>query len=1063
MGANLRPPPNNGPPCFRICGQIVHRYGTLYPGRDSNPCFNQLYIIDGASSLNMRMQNNSSQALNTRIVEQIQDLMDNVSPYAAAYKNMAAVEREECENAQRENRVPSVVSMIFHPGRDKRRYNAALHDEVAAVFVGEDGAPPGSRDIVVYPRDAPLRQIHSSSSHIDPMTYPLFFPLGDPGWELNLHHNSEFATAQRDRITQLQYYIYRIAIRPDFSPIHYGAKLFQQMLVDAYVKVEGARLDYIRNNQTKLRAESYQGLRDHLNNEAERRDLQAGKVVVLPSTFPGSPRNMHQLYFDAMALVAKIGKPDLFLTFTCNPKWPEIVQNLLPGQAPCDRPDLVSRVFRLKLEALKQDIFKHGVLGRTIAHVYVVEFQKRGLPHVHMLIHLADVCKLRNVEDIDNFISAQIPDEDEEPELYEIVSRCMIHGPCGHLNNSSPCMVEGKCSKDFPKRFNTETVMNRNGYPEYYRPDNGRTVRKGNVELDNRSVVPYNPLLCKKYNAHINLEACVSIKSVKYLYKYIYKGHDAAYIEFNERIHHDEIKTFVDTRYVSAPEAMWRLSENKMHDNSHSVYRLPVHLPDEQQIFFLEGQEELALDRGESQHTKLTAWFTLNSHCAHVRDFLYSDIPYHFVFNDKDKKWVDRKRSVKLVSRMYTAHIREGERYFLRVLLLHIRGATSFEYLRTYEGTVYETFREACLARGLLQDDEIWRNTLYEAVHQVSPYQIRKTFAFILVHGEANNPKELWNQFKDPMMEDFLHQNLGQHQAEQAALGKIDSILSQFGKSLIDFDLPPLDERPVEELPDIAQMREEATSVRPLLNPEQLNAVDTILNSLYNSNGNINARIFFIDGPGGTGKTFCYNYLINEVVPRGFKVSTCAWTGIAATLLKGGKTIHSLFKLPVPVLDNCTCNITPTSNHAAFLREKNIIYMNEASMIPKYALEAIDKMFRDICNSNVPFAGKVIVLGGDFRQTLPVVKRGTATDVVEVSLKHSHLWRLTQTIRLHRNMRAGPGEEEFAEYLLQLGDGRLPTKQVDPYQGSIEIPARSVLPKQGNIITTILTILMKQK
>lgn len=236
---------------------------------------------------------------------------------------------------------------------------------------------------------------------------------------------------------------------------------------------------------------------------------------------------MHQLYFDAMALVAKIGKPDLFLTFTCNPKWPEIVQNLLPGQAPCDRPNLVSRVFRLKLEALKQDIFKHGVLGRTIAHVYVVEFQKRGLPHVHMLIHLADVCKLRNVEDIDNFISAQIPDKDEEPELYEIVSRCMIHGPCGHLNNSSPCMVEGKCSKDFPKRFNTETVMNRNGYPEYYRPDNGRTVRKGNVELDNRSVVPYNPLLCKKYNAHINLEACVSIKSVKYLYKYIYKGHDA--------------------------------------------------------------------------------------------------------------------------------------------------------------------------------------------------------------------------------------------------------------------------------------------------------------------------------------------------------------------------------------------------------------------------------------------------------------------------------------------------------------------------------------------------------
>ncbi|XP_057310254.1 uncharacterized protein LOC130648233 [Hydractinia symbiolongicarpus] len=146
----------------------------------------------------------------------------------------------------------------------------------------------------------------------------------------------------------------------------------------------------------------------------------------------------------------------------------------------------------------------------------------------------------------------------------------------------------------------------------YHRPDNGRTVRIRNLDVDNRWVVPYNPFLCKKYMAHINLEACVSIKSVKYLYKYIYKGYDTAHIEINERIDHDEVTTFLDARYVSAPEATWRLCEFPMHTQSHSIIRLPVHLPNHQQVFFREGNEAVAADRAENSKTMLTAWFQLN-------------------------------------------------------------------------------------------------------------------------------------------------------------------------------------------------------------------------------------------------------------------------------------------------------------------------------------------------------------------------------------------------------------------------------------------------------------------
>ncbi|XP_057297109.1 uncharacterized protein LOC130626007 [Hydractinia symbiolongicarpus] len=361
LSANIRPPPGRGPPCFRI--YVVN------------------YFTEAAAALNMRIENPTHAHCNRETTQIIQDVLNWDSPYAAAYSNMAEVEREETARAAAENRQPSV--------------------EVAAIFVGNDGAPPAARDIVVYPRNQPLRQIPYTSCNIDPMVYPILFPRGEPGWDPNMAHVRKHATRVRNRLTQLEYYIYRIAIRREFSALHLAGKLFQQFLVDAYVKVEGQRLAFIRLNQNQLRAESYQGLLDYIQNAADQRNLQAGNVVVLPSTFSGSPRNMHQLYLDAMALVSQKGKPDLFLTFTCNPKWPEIVTNLLPGQSASDRPDLVARVFKSKILALKKDL-KDSVLGVLCAHVDVIEFQKRGLPHVHMLLHLHNEFKLQNADDIDS-------------------------------------------------------------------------------------------------------------------------------------------------------------------------------------------------------------------------------------------------------------------------------------------------------------------------------------------------------------------------------------------------------------------------------------------------------------------------------------------------------------------------------------------------------------------------------------------------------------------------------------------------------------------------------------
>ena len=155
----------------------------------------------------------------------------------------------------------------------------------------------------------------------------------------------------------LHYLNYKLSVRQFFSSLFYGKKLFQQYAVDAYVKIEGQRLAFIRNNQNKLRSEQYDVLHEHVINLGNDHNVRPGHVVVLPSTYVGSPRALKENFEDSMAIIKKYGKPDLFITFTCNPKWGEITENLYPGQTANDRPDLVIQVFKLKLNNLFNYIF----------------------------------------------------------------------------------------------------------------------------------------------------------------------------------------------------------------------------------------------------------------------------------------------------------------------------------------------------------------------------------------------------------------------------------------------------------------------------------------------------------------------------------------------------------------------------------------------------------------------------------------------------------------------------------------------------------------------------------
>ena len=182
-----------------------------------------------------------------------------------------------------------------------------------------------------------------------------------------------------------------------------------------------------------------------------------------------------------------------------NPRWPEILGSLRQGQQPSDRYDVVCRVFRLKFADLLSDI-RSGALGKQIAFMYTVEWQKRGLPHVHMLVWLAAEDKMRSPSDYDQVVCAEFPDVVVEPELHALVMDHMVHVPCVGFNDRAPCIVDGKCTKRYPRKMQYETVEDGDGYPLYRRRCRRRyAYPKGGMLVDDRNVVPYNRALLHRW------------------------------------------------------------------------------------------------------------------------------------------------------------------------------------------------------------------------------------------------------------------------------------------------------------------------------------------------------------------------------------------------------------------------------------------------------------------------------------------------------------------------------------------------------------------------------------
>nr|XP_043627847.1 uncharacterized protein LOC122599407 [Erigeron canadensis] len=748
--------------------------GSLLPAEGDQPKFSQLYIFDSeneeanrerAVSSGTKTSRPAKNELKRDTINILKIMLDGCNPLVKSFRMVRdCVKDNEWQDVS--------LKLIANRNKDGRIYNLPTTSEVAGLIIGDIDSVLDSRDIILRKQSGGLQRISELHPSYLALQYPLIFPFGEDGYRLGIKHRgiAQDSNKPRTKLTMREFFCYTIQDRPgEYSLLLHAQKLFHQFVVDSYTMVEADRLSYVKGNQKKLRTDTFQNLTTNVENGTTDAS-STGKRILLPSSFTGGSRYMMQKYLDAMAICKSVGYPDLFITVTCNPNWPEIYRCLVDKNlTPEDRPDIIARMFKIKLDEIINDFVKEKFFGEVQAVIYTVEFQKRGLPHAHICLFLAVANKFPRATDVDKYISAEIPNKKEDPELYALVKQFMMHGPCGDDNPNCPCMVRGKCTKNFPKKWKDETAVDSEGYPVYRRRNTGNTLEKNGVLLDNGMVVPYNATLLRRYQCHINVEWCNQSGSIKYLFKYINKGPDRVtstvyqtntdQTTTDKNKPKDEVNNYLDCRYVSAFEACWRIFSFDIHYRHPPVEILPFHKENEQSIVY-DDQAQLCdvVSNLTVKRSMFLEWMKLNAEDSFARTLKYVQIPQFYVWIRKTRKW--QRRTVEghgSIGRISYVPSSLGDVYYLKILLNHVVGPKSFKELLTVNGRICKSYKEACFKMGLLDDDKEYVDAILEASHWATASYLRTFFVQLLLSTSVARPDDLWNKTCKVLSEDILH------------------------------------------------------------------------------------------------------------------------------------------------------------------------------------------------------------------------------------------------------------------------------------------------------------------
>jgi hypothetical protein len=453
-----------GPSFIKIQGRVYHR---LLDSRFQGQV--RFLIYDAAAG----RQAADEQQLNRRCVRTLRNFFGEHNPHFKALMQFATSANEH--NTQ---------NISVHLSRHHQV------DEVAALVPSHAYEQQNPKVIVVYNKTNRQPEfIDDDNPLYEPLSYPILFPTGEPGWTRARNKQLPLLRYLRTRLLMPDRSLSKPSENRVLNRFDVLPRLGQVYFVDGVSRMLDEQLQWVATHQADIHAQDFDNTR-----------------TIVPESIHGSYRHRRALTLNALTLLTKYGKPTIFLTLTCNPRWEEIVTELLPGQTAYDRPALTARVFNCKLRILLDFLRNGNLFGPVEYEVRVIEFQQRGLPHCHLVMRFKQrslEAAMPDCEWIDAFINATIPEENDDAELHNLVTEHMVH------HHKHICTGDdGTCSRGFPKPMASHTSIDSHGYPQYRRPT-----------MQDTMVVPYNPTILRLWRGHANLEYAATVNIVLYLYK----------------------------------------------------------------------------------------------------------------------------------------------------------------------------------------------------------------------------------------------------------------------------------------------------------------------------------------------------------------------------------------------------------------------------------------------------------------------------------------------------------------------------------------------------------------
>ena len=917
----------------------------------------------------------------------------------------------------------------------------AGNDEIAAIVNISSIRHVNPRTVRIFGGSSTDTQpVSILSSQYEPLAYPLLFPHGTPGWSDGVYMDNDSGST---KFSQIEWYKARLCSEERFNIF---GRLTNEYLVDMYSRVEEERLSYIARGrsdhllQAQLRAEA----RSEFDIDDELQAALASSLT-LPASFVGSRAWASEQVSDALSLCREYGSPTLFVTITTNPKWPEIEARLRPGQSASDIPFIVARVFNSRLSEALRFIRKH--FGKVVYEIRVIEWQKRGLPHAHIVFKIDPQPPFGAIESL---VRATIPSETENSRLRAAVLRHNIHSQDHLTRTVSRCNKDGVCCFGFPHRIQDRSTIDAHGRISYKR-----------LTEDDRWVVPYCPALTLLMDCHVHVDVCFTTNVFMYLYKYLFKGPDKTIfaitgpdsLEQRDEQPTNEIKDYIRGRYLSASEAAWRILGYNVTYKKPGVIAIQPHLPGRN------VSQMTQINRPTSNASMILRYFarpfTAQFESLTILQYYKSYRTVKHTPGDRllPNEWLEdlsrcqgfpqfkikRRVGTSNISRLANVRPGAGELYYLRALLTRIP-AYSFEQLRTVNGIVYPTFQEAATARGLFSDRSEAIQVLEEGKELgYSPALMRFLFVQV-VANIACAPTELFNRYLEQLSGDFIDRFELDLTIERPSFSAIvtnqtlqalSKLLRPAGLSLDALGLPQprLEyENSGEERTDLRTIEYYRTlvpSIESSLTPDQYSIYHSLEQSIRQYRDEVSqvTPLYFVDGKAGRGKTYVLSAIILKLRSLGFSILTVGTSALSATLYPEGRTAHSTFGVPVREGEaELRSTVNPNSAYARYLSTTDLIVWEELPMANKVVLECVDSLMRSICNKDEPFGGKAFIGVGDFRQVAPVLKGAGEIEVIDASVRSSLLWSPFTILRLTAPIR-NASDPSFSTWVDQIGEG----------------------------------------